>query len=336
MAFTGIAATLLPNRKTVHKTLGLPVPLFSDSTSSIKVQSKEGQYLKNVDIFILDEAPMAPRFALEVMDRTLRDIMKNDIAFGGKIVVLGGNFRQLLPIKENETKTEIINLNGTLNDANDNVKIPKQIIANVNSDIVNDIYGKLIRDKKFDEISECAILSARNADVNELNERVVQLLDTTTERIYTSIDTVENNDSNSFNEIILPEYLNSLSPPSLLLHELRLRVNSIIMLIRNLRINKGLCNGTRLLVLELTDNLLRCKILTGDKFGDIVFINRITLYCENVNPFTFKRRQFPVKLAFAMTINKSQGQTFTNIGIDLRKDVFNRGQLYVACSRVRK
>lgn len=257
MALTGIAATLLPNRRTVHKTLGLPVPLFSDSTSSIKVQSKEGQYLKNVDIFILGEAPMAPRFALEVMDRTLRDIMKNDIAFGGKIVVLGGDFRQLLPIKENETKTEIINLsikfsffwkyfkifpltenlrvlpeevefsnfllnlrNSTLNDANDNVKIPKHIIANVNSDIVNDIYGKLIRDKKFDEIFECAILSARNADVNELNERVVQLLDTTTERIYTSIDTVENNDSNSFNEIILPEYLNSLSPPSLPLHEL--------------------------------------------------------------------------------------------------------------------
>lgn len=89
------------------------------------------------------------------------------------------------------------------------------------------------------------------------------------------------------------------------------------------------------MVIELADHLLKCKILTGDKAGDIVFLNRITLYCENIYPFTFSRRQFPIKLAFAMTINKSQGQTFDKIGLDLRKDVFNHGQLYVAFSRIR-
>jgi len=92
MAFTDIAATLLPIGKTVHKTFGLPVPLFADSSSAIKIQSKEAQYLKNTDIFIWDEAPMAPRYALEIMDRTLRDIMNNDLLFGGKIVLLGGVF----------------------------------------------------------------------------------------------------------------------------------------------------------------------------------------------------------------------------------------------------
>ena len=88
-------------------------------------------------------------------------------------------------------------------------------------------------------------------------------------------------------------------------------------------------------ILELANNLLRCRILTGDQAGNIVFIHRITLYCEDVYPFTFRRRQFPIKLAFAMTINKSQGQTFEKIGVDLRKNVFNHGQLYVAFSRVR-
>ncbi|XP_071581098.1 uncharacterized protein, partial [Temnothorax nylanderi] len=96
---SGIAATLLPAGKTVHKTFGLPVPLFADSSSSIKIQSKEAQYLKKIDIFIWDEAPMAPRYALDIIDRTLRDIMSNDLPFGGKIVILGGDFRQLLPIK---------------------------------------------------------------------------------------------------------------------------------------------------------------------------------------------------------------------------------------------
>ena len=61
----------------------------------------------------------------------------------------------------------------------------------------------------------------------------------------------------------------------------------------------------------------------------------MTILCENTYPFNFKRRQFPVKYAFVMTINKSQGQTLDKIGIDLRKEVFNHGQFYVAISRVR-
>ena len=56
MAFTDIAAILLPHGKTVHKTFGMPVPLFSDSVSNIKNQSKDAQYLKKVDVFIWDEA----------------------------------------------------------------------------------------------------------------------------------------------------------------------------------------------------------------------------------------------------------------------------------------
>ena len=97
MAFTGIAATLLPNDKTVHRTFALPVPLFADSTSNIKMQSKENEYSKNIDVFIFDKAPMPPKYSLEIMDRTLRDIMNNNLPFGGKIVVLRGDVRQLLP-----------------------------------------------------------------------------------------------------------------------------------------------------------------------------------------------------------------------------------------------
>ena len=54
----------------------------------------------------------------------------------------------------------------------------------------------------------------------------------------------------------------------------------------------------------------------------------------NEYPFEWQRRQFPVRPAFAMTINKSQGQTLKYAGIWLRGDVFTHGQLYVACSRV--
>ena len=110
MAFTGIAATLLPNGRKVHKTFGMPVPLFSDSTSNVNNQTKQGEFLKNVDIFIWDEAPMAPKYAMELVDRTLRDIMDNDLPFGGKIIVLGGDFRQLLPVKNRATRGEMVDL----------------------------------------------------------------------------------------------------------------------------------------------------------------------------------------------------------------------------------
>lgn len=63
MAYTGIASILLPHGKTLHRTFGLPVPLLSDSSSKIKIQSSEGKTLIENDVFFLDEAPMAPRYA---------------------------------------------------------------------------------------------------------------------------------------------------------------------------------------------------------------------------------------------------------------------------------
>uniref|UniRef100_A0AC34GM24 ATP-dependent DNA helicase n=1 Tax=Panagrolaimus sp. ES5 TaxID=591445 RepID=A0AC34GM24_9BILA len=110
MAFTGIAAILLPEGKTVHKTLGLPVPLYSDSNSSITRNSKQGKILLETDVFIWDEAPMAPRYALEIMDRVLRDLTGVDEDFGGKVLLLGGDFRQLLPVRKNGTRSECVSL----------------------------------------------------------------------------------------------------------------------------------------------------------------------------------------------------------------------------------
>jgi ATP-dependent DNA helicase PIF1 len=103
------------------------------------------------------------------------------------------------------------------------------------------------------------------------------------------------------------------------------------MLLRNLNQNMGLCNGTRLLVLELGQRLLECMILTGSKIGEKVFIPRIALNTTHVKwPFTLQRRQFPVRICYAMTINESQGQTLSRVGLYLKKPVFTHGQLYVA------
>lgn len=94
-----------------------------------------------------------------------------------------------------------------------------------------------------------------------------------------------------------------------------------------------LCNGTRLRVTELGRNIIKATILTGTAKGESVLIPRIPIIPNNL-PFQFKRLQFPIKLAFTMTINKSQGQTLKVAGIHLATPCFSHGQLYVGCSRV--
>jgi ATP-dependent DNA helicase PIF1 len=112
------------------------------------------------------------------------------------------------------------------------------------------------------------------------------------------------------------EFLNSISANSFPNHKLVLKKGVIVMLLRNLNQTMGLCNGTRLLVTEHGQHVLCCIILIGAE----VFIPRIDLNTTNVKwSFTLQRRQFPVRICYAMTINKSPGQTISTVGVYLKK-----------------
>jgi hypothetical protein len=74
----------------------------------VKGQSKEAAFLRSASVIIVDEAPMAPGLFLEELDHMMREFMGNELTFGGKIVILGGDFRQTLPIVPGGTRDEII------------------------------------------------------------------------------------------------------------------------------------------------------------------------------------------------------------------------------------
>jgi hypothetical protein len=87
----------------------------------------------------------------------------------------------------------------------------------------------------------------------------------------------------------------------------------------------------------MSERVLECRLVGGDHDGETVLIPRISPTPSNTTEFTFKfgQRQFPVRLAFALTINKSQGQSVKFVGLDLHIPAFSHGQLYVGLSRAR-
>ena len=151
------------------------------------------------------------------------------------------------------------------------------------------------------------------------------------ENVYHCFDTVDD-DPNSHFPI---DFLNSIIPNSLPPHELKLKINCPVILLYNLDPNNDLCNGTGLMVRALQDNAIDAEIVGGQHMRKRVCIPRLQLSpSDDISlPFKFKRKQFPVKLSFAMTINKSQGQTIPNVGIYLPEPMFSHGQLYVGLSR---
>lgn len=184
-------------------------------------------------------------------------------------------------------------------------------------------------------LTERTILSARNEDVNAINGAALDIFpgDVYT---YLAADKMSEEDGidSSITNRYPNEYLNSLDPAGLPPFKLDLKVGCPIILLRNIAPKDGLCNGTRMMVVRCASRIIEVKILTGEKSGKLAFIPRISLSPSTSNfPFQMTRRQFPVRLAYAMTINKSQGQSVKFVGVDLRTPVFSHGHLYVSLSR---
>ena len=128
------------------------------------------------------------------------------------------------------------------------------------------------------------------------------------------------------------EFLDSIELSGLPPHKLQLKIGSPIVMMRNLDPPR-LCNGTRLIVEALYQNLIVAKIIASTFQGEIVLIPRIKLILSEGEGIPLQRIQFPIQPCFAMTIHKAQGQSMDDVLLYLEKPVFQHGQLYVALSR---
>jgi len=399
VATSGIAALLLDGGTTAHSRFKLPLEVFTDCSCNLTINCPQAELIKAARLIVWDEAPMCHRHNFEALDKLLRDIMKTvnagleHVPFGGKVVVMAGDFRQILPVVRRGTKADIIDacltksalwqqinrrqltinmrvrrllqeaspdaaaqaaeaqrFSDFLMDVGNGVRacapvltIPDSMRAATQKpeDLITTVFGDLAA-AATDEPGQVAararlitraILTPRNDHAHMINDMVMSQLPGQ-EHVYNSADSLSLGEEGS-DRLYPTEFLNSLTPQGMPPSTLRLKVGMPVMLLRNLNSAMGLANGTRLLITHLGRNNIQADIMTGPRAGDPVLICRMRTTSSDASlPFNFTRQQFPIRPAFAMTINKAQGQTFERVGIYLPSPCFSHGQLYVALSRV--
>ena len=380
MASSGIAALLLQGGRTVHSRMKVPIHLNEISVCSISKQSALARLIQRTRLFVWDEALMTHRHAAECIDRTLRDLCSCDIPFGGKVIVFGGDFRQILPVIRHGTEADVVSACLNRSPLWSYVKVPKLTInmrlRNLSSNDasqVSDFSKFLLRigegtepedenhmihvDHKFvvagesvsdlvaatygdikvnynnpDYISRRSLMCPKNDTTDFINQYVMNLIPGEASTLL-SADSVGEEQAAMYPT----EFLNSITPNGLPPHRLYLKVYASIILLRSLDPTQGMCNGTRLTVKAILNRIIDAEIATGVHKGKRVFIPRIPMTPSDSDfPFVLRRRQFPIRPAFCININKGQGQSLENVGIFLPSPnaIFSHGQLYVALSRV--
>lgn len=346
LAPTGIAA-IAAGGQTVHSFFGFPMEVIGPHTK-LQVSFSNEELLKHVDTIIVDEASMLRSDMVDGMDRYLRLAFHNNMPFGGKQIIFVGDLFQLPPVVKRGTVDDemLSDLYG--------VGMPFFYKANVlkRMNLPKIEFKKVYRqtDNTFVEIlNKMRIGEIGQEELDILNERVSSSDDIGD---YSVILTGFNKKAERINE----EKLNSLEGDEVVYEgiksdefqskdcpvpeHLRLKIGAQVIFCRNDYAAKC-ANGTIAKVISLEDDVIQVQLENG-KMVRVVratwesyerVYNRETRRIESQAVGSY--RQFPIKLAWAITIHRSQGMTFDRMHFDLSWGTFAAGQAYVAISRMR-
>nr|GEU38552.1 ATP-dependent DNA helicase PIF1-like [Tanacetum cinerariifolium] len=216
VASSGITSLLLPSDRTAHSRFKLPLELTDESLSHVKKNTQLEKLLVETNLIIWDEAPMNDRRCFETLDKTLRYLMSSpNLIFGGKTVVLGGDFRQTLPVKKG---------------------MPE---------LIDFIYDQTtLKTPTGEALQEKAIMCPKNDIVDAVNAKILSLIEGRGKTYLSKDEAIPMGKETSETKLLYPmEYLNTINFPGFSPYELHLKVGSPIMLLRNVNLSAGLCNG---------------------------------------------------------------------------------------------
>lgn len=334
-ASTGIAATHM-NGMTIHSWSGIGIRNFLDEKGFEQLEEKKYLWkrFEKARVLIIDEVSMLHSSQLDMVEKVCRRFKRNEKPFGGLQVILSGDFFQLPPISTEVNSNEsgmIFNSAAwqILNPAICYIEEQHRQEDDKLTEILNMIRENKIEEKHFDLLNsrvgvdlengiKATKLYTHNVNVDDINNIELSLIE--------NEERISQMTSNG------PEVLVELLKKSCLAHEkLKLKVGAEIMCIKN-NFDGGYVNGSRGKIIDFENE-------TGNPIIELYNGKKICLKpelwaIEEEGKIKASISQIPLRLAWAITIHKSQGMSLDNALIDLSR-TFSYGMGYVALSRVR-
>lgn len=340
LAPTGIAA-LNVGGQTLHSFFGLPIGLINPD--SLRMNSLTMDKLESVDTIVIDEISMVRVDAFKAVDSLLRLIGDHNKPFGGKQVVIIGDIYQLPPVAVGQELAIIRQLFGSP------WFFAEDVITSFNPIVFSKVYRQSdatykdilnrVRDGSFTEAdievinSRVKVLDAKHKmiAVTPTNKRADMINQKRLSDIKAPLISVKGTTSGNFPESY------QIAPMNL-----EFKVGAQVMVLRNDK-TQNICNGTIGTVVRYDDDFEEIVIKDVKSDAEKV-VKKATWerYSYSVNSdgkfdktITGKYTQFPIKLAWACTVHKTQSQTYEEALIDMFTGAFESGQVYVALSRVK-
>tara|TARA_B110000977_G_scaffold201386_1_gene295749 strand:- start:8387 stop:9682 length:1296 start_codon:yes stop_codon:yes gene_type:complete len=339
-ALTGAAAVCIDG-KTLHNWSGFHINSQKQNPNAIiyDLSYRAKRRWLTTDLLVIDEVSMLSRELFEKLDAVGKLLRNNDKLWGGIQLVFSGDFFQLPPVCKNEKNyddiycfksplwvkktiylSNIVRQNDPLW-----VRVLNNIrIGNVNDEVMTTLESRIFDDPQYGEIEPTKLYS-KIADVNRINQVNLHQCGNPISKFFANKSIRPNN---SKNVSILERWTNECSCED----TLELAVGAQVVLTFNMDADNMLINGSRGIVVKFDETTKNPWVKFANDTVEI-HMHSWTQADKELN-ITMEICQYPLKLAWALTIHKCQGMSLDCALIDL-KSIFEYGQAYVALSRVR-